>query len=242
MNINIDNLKEFLLQNISFANEKTVDMVVNELKQILIKYNFDIDNLNIKYGETSLNFIKDEIVIRLTYVRYNNFGYDTISDYVSNSSSIEQPIYEQKIDTGEVNYPTILVLRNLEVGSVTPEERDEVYIKLREDGYIFNDVEKLENFGKDEKGNVYLIDFGELMYTKDNKKINSDDLYVRTQYKQFVDRELKYHKEKCKKLNKKYESHVQRKKIINKLKEMKSTLINQKKSYKEEQEERNIKK
>ena len=75
---------------------------MNELTQILIKYNFDLNNLNIKYGETSINLIKDDIVIRLTYIRYNSFGYDTISEYISNSNVIEQPIYEQKIDTGEL--------------------------------------------------------------------------------------------------------------------------------------------
>lgn len=226
MIININNLKNFILQNLTFSNKESIDKIINNLTQILLKYNFDLNNLNVNYGETSINFIKNDIVIRLTYVRYDNFGYDSISEYLSNSSSIEQPIFEQKIDIGEINYPTILVLKKLKVGTVSPNERDLLYIKLREDGYIFNDADKLENFGKDENGNIYLIDFGELIYIKDDKKLKNKDLFIKEQYKKFIERELKFHIQKCKRLNNKYERYIKRKKILNKLKNIKSSLLN----------------
>lgn len=202
---NINNLKECILQNSTFASEKTIDIVVDDLKNVLIENNFDLNNIYVEVGETSLNFINDNIVIRLTYIRYDNWGYNTISDYVSHSSVILKPEFEKKVNTGDANYPTILGLKKLIIGTVTKKERDEVYIKLREDGYLFNDAGKLENFGKDENGNVYLIDYGELIYIKDEEKMNNPELFYRTQYEKFVERELKYHINYCSKLNNIYE-------------------------------------
>ena len=151
-------------------------------------------------------------------------GYDTISNYISHSSAILKPKFEMKVNTGDVNYPTILGLKKLIIGTVTQKERDEVYIKLREDGYLFNDANKLENFGKDEYGNVYLIDYGELIYIKDEKKLNNPEIFYRKQYEKFIERELKYHINYCSKLNSIYEkSKIKDNKI--KLIDIKNTIL-----------------
>ena len=204
MTITVNELKDYILQNSTFANEETIDIVVHDLINYLISNNFDLNNLNVESGETSINFIGDDNVVRLTYVRYDSWGYDTLSDYVSHSSAILQPLFEHKINTGDINYPTILGLKRLQIGNVTDLERDTCYISLREDGYLFNDANKLENFGKDENGNVFLIDYGELIYINDYKKMNTSDLYDKIQYQRFIDRELKYHAKACERLNKLY--------------------------------------
>lgn len=208
MKININELKDYILHNSTFAKEETIDIVLHDLMQVLISNNFDLNNLQVVSGETSINFIGDDIVIRLTYVRYDPWGYPTISDYVSHSAAILQPLFEQKINTGDVNYPTILGLKKLSIGNVSEDERDVTYIKLRYDGYLFNDAEKIENYGKDENGDVYLIDYGELIYIKDPKKLNNPELFYKIQYQKFVERELKYHKKACKRLDKEYDDFL----------------------------------
>jgi len=208
MIININELKDYILHNSTFAREETIDIVLHDLMKVLVSNNFDLNNLQVVSGETSINFIGDDIVIRLTYVRYNNWGYPTLSDYVSHSTAILQPLFEQKINTGDINYPTILGLKKLSIGNVSEMEKEVTYIRLREDGYLFNDANKVENYGKDENGEVYLLDFGELIYIKDSKKTNDSELFNRIQYQKFIKRELEYHQKACPELNKKYEEYL----------------------------------
>ena len=208
MTIKSSELKDYILHNSTFAKEETIDIVLHDLMKALISNNFDLNNLRVESGETSINFIGDDIVIRLTYVRYNNWGYPTLSDYVSHSTAILQPLFEQKINTGDINYPTILGLKKLSIGNVSEMEKEVTYIRLREDGYLFNDANKVENYGKDENGEVYLLDFGELIYIKDSKKTNDSELFNRIQYQKFIKRELEYHQKACPELNKKYEEYL----------------------------------
>ena len=112
-----------------------------------------------------------------------------------------QPLFEKKINTGDINYPTILGLKKLQIGTISENERNNTYIRLRNDGYLFNDAKKLDNFGKDELGNVYLIDYGELIYINDQQKLNNSELFYKIQYQKFIERELKYHIGYCKDLN-----------------------------------------
>ena len=208
MIININELKDYILHNSTFAREETIDIVLHDLMKVLVSNNFDLNNLQVVSGEKSINFIGDDIVIRLTYVRYNNWGYPTLSDYVSHSAAILQPLFEQKINTGNINYPTILGLKKLSIGNVSEMEKEVTYIRLREDGYLFNDANRVENYGKDENGEVYLLDFGELIYIKDSKKTNDSELFNRIQYQKFIKRELEYHQKACPELNKKYEEYL----------------------------------
>ena len=99
MTINSSELKEYILHNSSFANENTIDMVLYELTNELVNNGFNLDSLDVISGETSINFIGDNIVIRLTYVRYDSWGYKSISDYISHSSAILKPLFEKKINT-----------------------------------------------------------------------------------------------------------------------------------------------
>lgn len=203
MIININELKEYILHNSTLAREETIDIVLHDLMQVLVSNNFDLNNLQVVSGETSINFIGDDIVIRLTYVRYNNWGYPTLSDYVSHSTAILQPLFEQKINTGDINYPTILGLKKLSIGNVSEMEKEVTYIRLREDGYLFNNANKIENYGKDENGEVYLINYKDLVYINDYKRRNDID------YKKFIRKELEYHKKVCPELDKKYKEYLE---------------------------------
>ena len=78
MTIKSSKLKDYILYNSSFAKDNTIDIVINELVNELRNNGFDLDNLDVVSGETSINFIGDNIVIRLTYVRYDSFGYKTL--------------------------------------------------------------------------------------------------------------------------------------------------------------------
>ena len=182
MKININELKDYILHNSTLAKEETIDIVLHDLMQVLISNKFDLNNLQVVGGETSINFIGDDIVIRLTYVRYDPWGYPTISDYVSHSAAILQPLFENKINTGDINYPTILGLKKLSIGNISEMEKEVTYIRLREDGYLFNGADNKNNYGKDEKGEVYLINYKNLVYINDYKKRNDAD------YKEFVKR------------------------------------------------------
>ena len=202
MKLNINELKDYILHNSTFAKEETIDIVLHDLMQVLISNKFDLNNLQVVGGETSINFIGDDIVIRLTYVRYDPWGYPTISDYVSHSTAILQPLFENKINTGDINYPTILGLKKLSIGNISEMEKEVTYIRLREDGYLFNGADNIKNYGKDENDEVYLINYKDLVYINDYKKRNDTD------YKEFVKRELEYHKKACTKLDKKYEEYL----------------------------------
>ena len=203
MIININELKEYILHNLTLAREETIDIVLHDLMQVLVSNNFDLNNFQVVSGETSINFIGDDIVIRLTYVRYNNWGYPTLSDYVSHSTAILQPLFEQKINTGDINYPTILGLKKLSIGNVSEMEKEVTYIRLREDGYLFNDANKIENYGKDEKGEVYLINYKDLVYINDYKRRNDID------YKKFIIKELEHHEKVCSEIDKKYKEYLE---------------------------------
>ena len=160
MIINFKNIKQFIMENSSFVNEENVDSIIFNLKIELLDKGFDLGNLQVLYGETSFNFIKDDIVLRVTFVRYSN--YDSLTEYLKNSDNILHPKYEKKIDdTGA----TILLLDKLDTKNISNDEMMDVCFKLRDDGYLAFDLKK-ENFGKDKEGNIYLFDYGELIYIK----------------------------------------------------------------------------
>ena len=67
----------------------------------------------------------------------------------------------------------ILELKKLSFDGLTESDVLDTYTKLRDDGYLWYDIKK-ENLGKDENGNVYLIDYGELRYINDMPKFLKD--------------------------------------------------------------------
>ena len=96
-------------------------------------------------------------------MEYDN--HKSLSEYVSYSNNILQPTYEEIIELGFFS-AKILKTKKLFLEEVTNEDVLNMYCKLRDDGYLWYDT-KPENIGKDENGNMYLIDYGELIYIND---------------------------------------------------------------------------
>lgn len=160
MRVKFGDLKKLMLENSSFIRENNIDEILENLKNELVVRGFDLNNLDLQFGETSFNFIGEEIVIRITFIRYSN--YDFLTDYVKNSDSILKPNYEKKIgNTGA----TVLELKRLDTLGITDSDITDTYIKLRNDGYLPFDL-KPDNFGRDVDGKVYLLDYGELIFIK----------------------------------------------------------------------------
>lgn len=94
MRVKFGDLKKLMLENSSFIRENNIDEILENLKNELVVRGFDLNNLDLQFGETSFNFIGEEIVIRITFIRYSN--YDFLTDYVKNSDSILKPNYEKR--------------------------------------------------------------------------------------------------------------------------------------------------
>lgn len=162
MVMSFNNMRQFLFDNCSFVKKNNIDQIIDELRNELLANNYDLDNIKIiGFGETSINFVNNDEVIRLTFIRYNN--YDTLKEYVSKCPKIAQPISERVIgDTGA----SIIHMHQYDTDNITEEDIKDTYINLRNDDYLPFDL-KPNNFGKDKEGNVFMIDYGELIYIKD---------------------------------------------------------------------------
>jgi len=106
-------------------------------------------------------------IIKLTFMEYDN--HKSLKEYVSHSRYILQPSEEEIVELGYYNAKILktkkLKILNQEDLSASGKLID-MYCHLRDDGYLWYDT-KLENIGKDEEGNIYLIDYGELIYIND---------------------------------------------------------------------------
>lgn len=138
----------------------------------MLKKNLNINNITkVSNGESSIVFeIRNEI-IKLTFIEYKN--YKSLKEYVSYSESILQPNYELINDKVKLygSSAKFLILKKLDLKGITNDDILSLYIKLRNDGYLWYDT-KIENVGKDEKGNLFLIDYGELIYINNLDEYN----------------------------------------------------------------------
>ena len=55
-----------------------------------------------------------------------------------------------------------MVSKKLNTTGITNNDIINLYVKLRNDGYLWYDT-KIDNVGKDENGNILLLDYGELI-------------------------------------------------------------------------------
>ena len=167
------------------------EILFNNLNDICVQKNLELSDLKIiGYGESSIVFDLDNEIIKLTFNEYDN--HPSMKEYVSHSSAILQPNFEIIIDkVKQYKYcAKIIGLKKLSLEGITNEDVLNVYTKLRNDGYLWYDT-KLENIGKDENGNIFLIDYGELIY------INDLDLYHKN-------KELEVHENRKAELNQFY--------------------------------------
>ena len=189
-----NNLQNLILKQFSFLDMKQVQILLDNLNNISVQKNIEPSNLKvIGYGESSIVFELRNEIIKLTFMEYYN--HPSMQEYVSHSNAILQPNFEIIIDQVKQyeNCAKIIGLKKLSLEGITYKDVLNIYIKLRNDGYLWHDT-KLRNVGKDENGNVFLIDYGELIY------INDLDSYYRN-------KELEVHKNRKPKLNQYYYLH-----------------------------------
>ena len=135
------------------------EILFNNLNNVCSLRNMQLSDLHIVgYGESSIVFDLDNEIIKLTFNEYDN--HPSMKEYVSHSSAILQPNFEIIIDkVKQYKYcAKIIGLKKLSLEGITNED-------------VLNVYTKLENIGKDENGNIFLIDYDELIY------INDLDLY-----------------------------------------------------------------
>lgn len=162
----MEDLKKYIAENFYFLKPEQVEKITASLIDFCTKNN--IANLKVVgNGESSITFEYNNEIIKLTFMEYDN--HKSLKEYVSHSRYILQPDAEEIIELGYYN-AKILKTKKLQI--VNPEDLNDssdlmdMYCHLRDDGYLWYDT-KLENIGKDKNGNIYLIDYGELIYIND---------------------------------------------------------------------------
>lgn len=162
----MDDLKRYIAENFYFLQSEQVEKITTSLIEFCAKNN--IANLKvIGSGESSITFEYNNEIIKLTFMEYDN--HKSLKEYVSHSRYILQPDDEEIVELGYYNAKILktkkLQMLNQEDLSASGKLID-MYCHLRDDGYLWYDT-KLENIGKSEEGNIYLIDYGELIYIND---------------------------------------------------------------------------
>jgi len=162
----MEDLRKYIAENFYFLQPEQVEKITMSLIEFCTKNN--IANLKvIGSGESSITFEYNNEIIKLTFMEYDN--HKSLKEYVSHSRYILQPSEEEIVELGYYNAKILktkkLQILNQEDLSASGKLID-MYCHLRDDGYLWYDT-KLENIGKDEEGNIYLIDYGELIYIND---------------------------------------------------------------------------
>lgn len=162
----MDDLKRYIAENFYFLQSEQVEKITTSLIEFCAKNN--IANLKvIGSGESSITFEYNNEIIKLTFMEYDN--HKSLKEYVSHSRYILQPEDEEIVELGYYN-AKILKTKKLQILNQedlsTSGALIDMYCHLRDDGYLWYDT-KTENIGKDENGNMYLIDYGELIYIND---------------------------------------------------------------------------
>ncbi len=161
------NLKDIFLQRFSNLDITKIDILMSALEKICEKNNSNLTDLNfVDYGESSIVFELNNQIIKVTFNEYDR--HPSMKEYVSHSSKILQPMFEQIIDDVKLyGYSAkIIGFKKLSLNNISNEDVLKMYVDLRDDGYLWYDTKK-ENIGKDENGVCYLLDYGELIYIKD---------------------------------------------------------------------------
>ena len=183
----MDDLKRYIAENFYFLQPDQVEKITTALIDFCKENN--IAKLNvIGSGESSITFEYNNEIIKLTFMEYDN--HKSLKEYVSHSKYILQPEAEEIVELGYYN-AKILKTKKLKI-SDSSDDLINMYCHLRDDGYLWYDT-KLENIGKDENGNMYLIDYGELIYIKEmddyHKKKELDSHYLKkSSYCSFYDK------------------------------------------------------
>lgn len=150
------------------------DEIKSKLKKFLIRKEINASDLKLLTIEKNyvLYDYKDTI-IEIIYV--DDCRFSSISEYVKNSNYILKPLDETLIKMDSINL-RVLCLPKLYSDDITNDDVIDIYCKLRDDGYLWEDVRK-ENLVRDETGNILLANYNKLTYIN-NVPINIYQFYI----------------------------------------------------------------
>lgn len=183
------------------------DEIKSKLKKFLIKKEINVSDLKlISSNENYALYDCKDIIIEI--ININECKYRSISEYVNNSNYILKPLDETLIKIDSLNL-RVLYLPKLYSNNITDDDVIDIYCKLRDDGYLWEDLRK-ENLVRDEDGNLLLINYNKLIYIND-VPINIYQSYIDDHVKNNLDLDKIYMKRK------KLKEH-QKNKLLSKIK------------------------
>jgi len=148
--------------------------VIEDIKKICTMIGSSIENAKIiRTGQDACVLECKGKIIKITRIIYDN---KLLSEYVSRSDSIIKPLFEKinVVKYHDINmFVTVHMFDKLDTKNITIYDTEQMYIQLREDGYIWSDP-RPENLGRDETGKIKLIDYGQIVYINDK-----DEYYKR---------------------------------------------------------------
>ena len=185
-----DQILEILIRNYSHIGFESNDYatIIGKLNESCMSCGGTIDSISLVHiGQDAIIFECNNMIIKITTLDYQT---NSLTEYISNCEDIQKPISEQIINIKNKKI-TVLTEKKLNTEKIKPVDIYDMYYKLRESGYLWYDPKK-ENLGKDEKGKLLLLDYGQIIYIK-NMSIEEQK------------RELDTHKNMFPELNESYE-------------------------------------
>lgn len=140
------------------------DEIKLKLKKHLTAKGINISDLNLKsYDENSITYEYKDMIIKI--MPMDECKFCSVTDYVKNSNYILKPIDETSIKLNSIDLK-VLYFPKLFSENITDDDVIEIYCKLRDDGYLWEDLRK-ENLVYDKNGNLLLSNYNKLIYVND---------------------------------------------------------------------------
>lgn len=188
-----DEILETLIRNYSSYGFEKVDYanIIGKLNNACISCGGTIDNISLVHiGQDAIIFECNNMIIKITTLDYQT---ESLTQYISDCEDIQKPISEQIINIKNKKI-TVLTEKKLNTEKIKSVDIYDMYYKLRESGYLWYDPKK-ENLGKDEKGKLLLLDYGQIIYIK-NMTIEEQKRELETHKNMFPELNTSYERSK----------------------------------------------
>ena len=181
-----DNIDGFIRNHLT---EEHINNIVLGIESLCKEHNLTTkDLILVNKGGDAITFQLDNKIIKLTFTYL--YRAKSLTDYVSHSNYILKPDKEIMVDiNNEFVCAHILETRKLDTSKIREKNVIDLYIKLREEGYLWEDT-RARNIGMDIDGVIKLFDYGELIclhYLK--PKEAEQKLYYHVNYKTYYNDE-----------------------------------------------------
>ncbi len=191
------------------TDEFNDDEIKIKLKKFFTRLGINVSDLKlIMLNENYALYDYKNTIIEI--VDIDDCRFSSIKEYVKKSNCILKPIDETLIKIGSKEL-RVLYLPKLYSDNITNDDVIDIYCKLRDEGYLWEDARK-ENLVHDESGNILLANY--------NKLISLYGIPINI-YKSYIDDHIKNNPmlDKIYEKRKKVEGHRKNKqKILSKIK------------------------